>query len=147
MKLFSDIGEFLRTLNFVDIVFFFAVEECEQVVYPLVGSYAEEEFPDFLLEQYDEHDGADAHHLVEDSAQQSHAGHLGHDDPQHYEDENADEDVERTGRLHQFIHVVDDERYGQYVEKVFDSEGEKHGLGVNEVCGLWMGTALQSGSW
>ena len=25
MKLFSDIGEFLRTLNFVDIVFFFAV--------------------------------------------------------------------------------------------------------------------------
>ena len=91
-----------------------------------MGADGDEETADVVLEQHDQGECAYADEFVEDGTEQSHLEHLGDDNPESEEDEDAIEDVERAGVAHQAVDVVEQEGDKENVDGVFDSEIEGH---------------------
>ena len=72
-------------------------EEADEVAQSALAADGEEETADFFLEDDEQSEGSDADEFVEDAAEEFHLEYLGNDNPDDDEDEDAVEDVERSG--------------------------------------------------
>ena len=94
-------------------------KEIDKAVGPLVSAQTEEEMTNLLLEEYDDGDGAHADHLIEDAAQELHLDHLGDNDPEADEEQQAVENVDRARLLHKLVAREENHGHKDDVENIF----------------------------
>ena len=94
-------------------------EEVDETVGTLVSAQTEKEVTNLLLEEHDDSDGAHADHLIEDAAQKLHLDHLGDDDPEADEEQQALEDVDGARLLHELVAREENHGHKEDVENIF----------------------------
>ena len=95
-------------------------EKAKETMCLLTCAKIVEEAADVLLKQDDDGKDADAHKLVEESAQQLHLQHLADNNPAADEQQHAIEYVDGARLLHQLVAIKKHYRYKEDVDDVFE---------------------------
>ena len=89
---------------------------------------SQKETPDFILEQNNQYDKTDTDKLIQYGAHQTHFQHLRNQDPYNNKRNDPAKDCQRARTFHQFVCLIKEEGYQQYINQVFYSEMHPHNL-------------------